>query len=147
MDHFQFKGMVEPAPPRSRRAPEKDDSQAVNLKFGIKFIVGAIVVLSIALLLLRTLSGKRPMEAYCKTTACFRHAELLTATLNRSLDPCSDFQAYVCSAWKPPGSYLDRSRSAMDDVRKSWFPAFHDMLLRGHRILEVARKPLAMYEH
>ncbi|KAH9378054.1 hypothetical protein HPB48_010606 [Haemaphysalis longicornis] len=131
----------------SRPTSDKDDAKTGSPQPPIRFIVAAIVVSSCVILAIRTLKGQQPTESYCNSPDCLRHAEILTAALNRSLDPCHDFQAYVCSAWKPPTGYLQNSHSAMEDLLKSWFPAFHDILLRGHRILEVARKPLAMYEY
>ncbi|KAH6933464.1 hypothetical protein HPB50_015247 [Hyalomma asiaticum] len=86
-----------------------------------------------------------PAKPYCKTKGCFVHAWRLSDKLNTSLDPCQDFSAYVCSAWSPPGGYLEHSNSAMDDVRKSWFPVFEEMLREGSKSLRVGHKPLLMY--
>ncbi|KAL1484948.1 hypothetical protein MTO96_032274 [Rhipicephalus appendiculatus] len=86
-----------------------------------------------------------PTQPYCETDDCFQHSYRLLAKLNHSLDPCENFSAYVCSAWSPPEGYLEHSNSAMDDVRKSWFPAFSDMLTLGSKTIRVGLKPLAMY--
>ncbi|KAH6931995.1 hypothetical protein HPB50_002429 [Hyalomma asiaticum] len=86
-----------------------------------------------------------PSQPLCQTDDCFHHSYRLFANLNRSLNPCKDFSAYVCSAWSPPQGYLQHSNSAMDDVRKSWFPKFHDMLRRGSNTIHAGVKPLAMY--
>nr|XP_054923084.1 endothelin-converting enzyme 1-like [Dermacentor andersoni] len=86
-----------------------------------------------------------PSEPLCETEDCLRHSYRLFGNLNRSLDPCENFSAYVCSAWSPPQRYLEHSNSAMDDVRKSWFPRFNDVLRQGSKIIRAGLKPLAMY--
>ncbi|KAH7986447.1 hypothetical protein HPB52_024968 [Rhipicephalus sanguineus] len=86
-----------------------------------------------------------PSQPLCQTNDCFHHSYLLFSHLNRNLDPCVDFSAYVCSAWSPPQGYLQHSNSAMDDVRKSWFPKFNHMLRHGSNIIHAGVKPLAMY--
>ncbi|KAL1474373.1 hypothetical protein MTO96_038028 [Rhipicephalus appendiculatus] len=86
-----------------------------------------------------------PTKPYCKTKGCLVHAWRLTDKLNTSLDPCQDFGAYVCSAWSPPEGYLQHSNSAMDDVRKSWFPVFEQILNEGSKTLRVGHKALIMY--
>ncbi|XP_037286308.2 endothelin-converting enzyme 1 [Rhipicephalus microplus] len=86
-----------------------------------------------------------PKTPYCKTRGCLVHAWRLTDKLNTSLDPCHDFSAYVCSAWSPPEGYLEHSNSAMDDVRKSWFPVFEQILKEGSKTLRVGHKALIMY--
>ncbi|XP_077495674.1 endothelin-converting enzyme 2-like [Amblyomma americanum] len=89
----------------------------------------------------------KPPNRFCQTEGCIRHARLLTVDLNQSIDPCQNFSAYVCSSWftRQSADYLHYSKSAMDDVRKSWFPSFHDMLRDGSRTLHAGRKPFLMY--
>ncbi|KAH7960241.1 hypothetical protein HPB49_018101 [Dermacentor silvarum] len=86
-----------------------------------------------------------PTQPLCETEDCLRHSYRIFGRLNRSLDPCENFSAYVCSAWSPPQGYLEHSNSAMDDVRKSWFPKFNDVLRQGSKIIRAGLKPLAMY--
>ncbi|XP_037580348.1 neprilysin [Dermacentor silvarum] len=38
--------------------------------------------------------------ALCTTTACSEFAKLIAYSVNQSVDPCSDFDAYVCSGWR-----------------------------------------------
>ncbi|KAH6940913.1 hypothetical protein HPB50_010361 [Hyalomma asiaticum] len=86
----------------------------------------------------------------CGSRECQRHALLLTVGLNRSADPCHDFSAYVCSAWKPDGSRLrgDRSTKVLDsqlnDVLITWLGGLEDLLISGLDVHKAAIKPLAL---
>ncbi|KAL1447487.1 hypothetical protein MTO96_028569 [Rhipicephalus appendiculatus] len=108
--------------------------------------VTAVIVLALIIVVFMPQRKEtEPKQPYCETPDCFQHSYRLLAKLNHSLDPCENFSAYVCSAWSPPEGYLEHSNSAMDDVRKSWFPAFSDMLALGSKTISVGLKPLAMY--
>ncbi|XP_037564883.1 membrane metallo-endopeptidase-like 1 [Dermacentor silvarum] len=106
-------------------------------------IVTAVTIVIVFLLARDTKSP--PSPPFCKTEDCLLHSWRLSYGLNRHLDPCHNFSAYVCSAWSPPEGYLEHSNSAMDDVRKSWFPQFYNVLSEGTKTISVGRKPLAMY--
>ncbi|KAL3201017.1 hypothetical protein MRX96_012853 [Rhipicephalus microplus] len=86
-----------------------------------------------------------PPQPFCQTDDCFHHSYLLFSYLNRSLDPSTNFTAYVCSAGSPSEGYFQHSYSAMDDVRKSWFPKFNDMLSHGSSTIHAGVQPLVMY--
>ncbi|XP_075539990.1 phosphate-regulating neutral endopeptidase PHEX-like [Dermacentor variabilis] len=96
-------------------------------------------------ILLRREQETAPTKPYCMTNDCLDHAWRLSYKLNSSLNPCQNFGAYVCSAWSPPKGYLEHSNSAMDDVRKSWFPLFERILREGAKLIRVGHKPLVMY--
>lgn len=53
------------------------------------------------------------VNADCDTDDCMQHAFLLSAALNRSLDPCDDFGTFVCSAWLASSA---QSRSLQEDL-------------------------------
>ncbi|KAK8779954.1 hypothetical protein V5799_018705 [Amblyomma americanum] len=82
----------------------------------------------------------------CSTADCHRHAALLTARINWTLDPCEDYEAFVCSAWDPSKNHRDVASSALDDLRFTWYDRFSDTLVKGSLKFSAGRKPLAMYE-
>ncbi|XP_077553624.1 endothelin-converting enzyme 1-like [Haemaphysalis longicornis] len=88
--------------------------------------------------------ASRPPEI-CQTEGCTGHVSLLTRHLNRSIDPCDDFGAYVCSAWRPSSDSYLLGTSVMSDVFYSWFRNFNRTLYEGTKKLHVGVKPLAMY--
>ncbi|KAH8023506.1 hypothetical protein HPB51_014755 [Rhipicephalus microplus] len=56
-------------------------------------------------------------SADCDTDDCMQHAFLLSAALNRSLDPCEDFGTFACSAWLASSA---QSRSLQEDLWYRW---------------------------
>ncbi|XP_077524845.1 endothelin-converting enzyme-like 1 [Amblyomma americanum] len=64
-----------------------------------------------------------------------QHAFLLSAALNRSLDPCEDFGAYVCSAWLSSSAH---SRSLQEDLWYRWTKQTAHQLVR-QRLFPEAR--------
>ncbi|KAL1418941.1 hypothetical protein MTO96_005482 [Rhipicephalus appendiculatus] len=82
----------------------------------------------------------------CVTEDCLQHAALLTGEIDWKLDPCDDFEAFVCSGWNKR-SFEQREvvQSAMDDLRFTWYDRFESVLSRGALQLPAGRKPLAMY--
>ncbi|KAH7947819.1 hypothetical protein HPB52_016147 [Rhipicephalus sanguineus] len=79
----------------------------------------------------------------CETADCRHYAALLTRGLNRSIDPCHDFEAYVCSTWTPDTRYPALS-NALDDLAMAWMDGLDDLLDRGARTIPAARKPRAL---
>ncbi|KAH8038661.1 hypothetical protein HPB51_002805 [Rhipicephalus microplus] len=82
----------------------------------------------------------------CSTEDCTVHADILTANLNRSLDPCDDFRAYVCSAWSPRRYYREHVTSVMDDVIFSYLEDLSAVLRDGSAVLPAGEKAHRMYE-
>ncbi|XP_065293117.1 endothelin-converting enzyme 1-like [Dermacentor albipictus] len=92
--------------------------------------------------------AKKPIAVasnLCRTEDCDQHAILLTSRLDPKLDPCEDFAAFVCSAWRVSRAHREHARSVIDDLRFSWYDHFENTLKRGALSLAAARKPHAMY--
>ncbi|KAL1416219.1 hypothetical protein MTO96_006478 [Rhipicephalus appendiculatus] len=87
----------------------------------------------------------RRSTRFCETADCRNHVALLTRGLNRSIDPCHDFEAYVCSAWAPDARYPALS-NALDDLAIAWMDGLDDLLDRGARTIPAARKPRALFK-
>ncbi|KAH6928509.1 hypothetical protein HPB50_016846 [Hyalomma asiaticum] len=81
----------------------------------------------------------------CNTEDCSSHARLLNLALHTKLDPCDDFEAFVCSAWHISEKHRDQAGSVMDDLRMTWYDHFEDTLSKGTSKFRAGRKPLAMY--
>ncbi|KAH7962083.1 hypothetical protein HPB52_014226 [Rhipicephalus sanguineus] len=82
----------------------------------------------------------------CSSEDCTVHADILTAALNRSLDPCDDFRAYVCSAWSPRRQYREHVTSVMDGVIFSHLEGLSAVLRDGSVVLPAGEKARRMYE-
>ncbi|KAH7953093.1 hypothetical protein HPB49_004596 [Dermacentor silvarum] len=83
---------------------------------------------------------------YCETWDCVHHAELLTSHLNKSLDPCEDFSAYVCSAWWHSAAYREHVKTPVDEVALARLANFGTLLHLGRMKLPVGTKALDMYQ-
>ncbi|XP_050027820.2 membrane metallo-endopeptidase-like 1 [Dermacentor andersoni] len=82
----------------------------------------------------------------CSTEDCIVHADILTASLNRSLDPCDDFRAFVCSAWSPRRQYRERVTSVMDEVIFAHLEGLSAVLRYGSTLLPAGEKARRMHE-
>ncbi|KAH7933963.1 hypothetical protein HPB49_019751 [Dermacentor silvarum] len=52
----------------------------------------------------------------CTTTACSEFAKLIADSVDQSVDPCSDFDAYVCSRWRTTRTYSVNAELVMHAV-------------------------------
>ncbi|XP_065296945.1 kell blood group glycoprotein-like [Dermacentor albipictus] len=145
----------QPEPQDGRKAPRS--SQIVLTATGVSIKVQHLTLMTVLMLIVMAVTiiivflfarGAKspPSPPFCKTEDCLVHSWRLSNGLNRDLDPCHNFSAYVCSTWSPSKGYLAYSNSAMDDVRKSWFPHFYSVLSEGMKSISVGHKPMAMYE-
>ncbi|KAH7952297.1 hypothetical protein HPB52_021436 [Rhipicephalus sanguineus] len=85
-------------------------------------LAGAMAaVMAVSFLVVVAYAFTRPSplreNADCDTDDCLQHAFLLSAALNRSLDPCEDFGTFVCSAWLASSP---QSRSLQEDLWYRW---------------------------
>ncbi|XP_050027649.3 neprilysin-1-like [Dermacentor andersoni] len=107
----------------------------------------AIVVVAAFTLIAYALPAPRLVRLvtrWCDTDDCRHHAALLMGGLNRSIDPCHDFEAYACSAWTPDARFPVLS-NALDDVAIAWLTRLGELLDRGAKEIPAARKPRALF--
>ncbi|XP_037561489.1 endothelin-converting enzyme 1 [Dermacentor silvarum] len=133
---------------KSPRLPSVDDIASFRKLLIMVIAIAVILVAAFSVLLVLLYPAGRSTNktrAICRTTGCVSHATLLTFHLNRSINPCDDFRAYVCSAWKAQPLHYEFGESAMKDVIYAWFRQFNRTLHDGALKLPVGRKPLNMY--
>ncbi|KAH7959834.1 hypothetical protein HPB49_014098 [Dermacentor silvarum] len=115
--------------------------------FSVALICGTFVVLVIVFAAILPRRKNHTSAKTCETEDCLVHAILLKRGLNKSVDPCYDFSAYVCSRWtQKQVAFREKVYSAMDSLRFSWYHRFADTLRLGSLKLPVGKKPLAMYQ-
>ncbi|XP_077541092.1 endothelin-converting enzyme 1-like [Haemaphysalis longicornis] len=88
-------------------------------------------------------------ERYCHTEECLRHAQLISTSLNDSVDPCEDFNAFVCSRLKPPCQCCEDSSYGSALATRAlhgWFSDFREFLDAGKDHLRAGAKALAMFD-
>ncbi|KAH9381884.1 hypothetical protein HPB48_015396 [Haemaphysalis longicornis] len=80
---------------------------------------------------------------------CLRHAQLISTSLNDSVDPCEDFNAFVCSRLKPPCQCCEDSSYGSALATRAlhgWFSDFREFLDAGKDHLRAGAKALAMFD-
>ncbi|KAL1423791.1 hypothetical protein MTO96_003711 [Rhipicephalus appendiculatus] len=108
----------------------------------IAFVVGAALILVYWLG-----SGNRAEEdLFCESDDCRHHEALIGERLNRSIDPCADFSAFVCSAWMASSVYREGSLSTQQDVVGTWSVRFDSLLSPRQVLAEASKKALGMLE-
>ncbi|XP_077551607.1 neprilysin-like [Haemaphysalis longicornis] len=81
---------------------------------------------------------------FCNSDDCQRHEALISANLNRSIDPCYDFSAYVCSAWQASSTYRSGSPSSQQDIVDAWAKDFESILRKGQAHAREGERALRM---
>ncbi|XP_037270615.2 neprilysin [Rhipicephalus microplus] len=115
------------------------------LKRAVIFILLTCVAGAVLIYLLWLYSSNPSTDrGFCNSTDCDDYEALIDTLLNRSVDPCDDFSAFVCSAWKSLSSHNHWSRSSREDVVDAWSKNFEVVLRKGKKYLEVGEKPLTM---
>ncbi|KAL1466391.1 hypothetical protein MTO96_042766 [Rhipicephalus appendiculatus] len=64
--------------------------------------IAVLLVLLTALIYIVILEKPRMLVDTCRSDACAAFGEELHAAINRSIDPCQDFHAFVCGGWDDP---------------------------------------------
>ncbi|XP_037568097.2 membrane metallo-endopeptidase-like 1 [Dermacentor silvarum] len=66
--------------------------------------------------------------------------------MDKTIDPCDNFTAFVCGNWKPEKRFGDLSHSTFSDMVMSWRMNLRDIVRKGSIELPVGRKAAAMFE-
>ncbi|KAL1414551.1 hypothetical protein MTO96_007338 [Rhipicephalus appendiculatus] len=95
-------------------------------------VLVALVLAVAALFFLSPLWGRhgsvRRRVGTCVTDECYRVAQFLGKTLNFSVDPCLDFNTFVCSMWKPQSEFIS---SFEVEMSRGTMRAMANLLLNG----------------
>ncbi|XP_077539286.1 neprilysin-1-like [Haemaphysalis longicornis] len=104
-------------------------------KYAFVFVVllGACVVF-LVILYLALISPSRTV--YCETEACLQHAAELSATLDLSVHPCSNFRRFVCGRSQPWAGSMEEQMAAR---------AADAVLAELEQDTERARKPTKFF--
>ncbi|XP_077548484.1 neprilysin-like [Haemaphysalis longicornis] len=148
---------LRPPPQASSQSDKRSDSA---LSFFIVTCCAMFVLLVLVLVAVSIFNGLDRKHAQelgslsskpCVTSDCQRHTALLIDGLNRTADPCDDFEAYVCSAMRRrhvtrAAQEYDAYDSELQEVVFTWLRGLGDFLEKGPAVLKVADKPLALFE-
>ncbi|KAH7970260.1 hypothetical protein HPB49_001871 [Dermacentor silvarum] len=113
----------------------------------LQCVVKCAVELSLLLAVVVTLSiwlrhgAVAPMTASpCLTAGCTVHSSEFNGTLNYSVDPCADMDAFVCSVWRSRGAGEDHSSlSLFAHVIREYEARVADIFLTGRTEFAASR--------
>nr|XP_037275724.1 membrane metallo-endopeptidase-like 1 [Rhipicephalus microplus] len=103
-----------------------------------------VVILGFTFLLLYQ-KPKPHRVQFCVTKGCQEHRDRIEAQIDKDVDPCEDFRAYVCGHWTGSGEAY-QSRSQMNDMRLHWLHMFPETLRKGVVRFPAGRKVDAMFK-
>ncbi|XP_049518471.1 neprilysin [Dermacentor silvarum] len=85
-------------------------------------------------------------DGMCRNTQCRGYAQLFLVNVNWTVNPCSDFEAYVCSKWKLSSDPYAYGSALGTYAIQEWFNVFHTMIVEGPQRFAAARKAQAMFD-
>ncbi|XP_077523577.1 neprilysin-like [Amblyomma americanum] len=118
---------------------------AVYVRVAFLGIVAIVVLLVILVPFTAAYNRAEQGMKICDTEDCLEHARLIARTINKTIEPCHDFSAFVCSGWSQM-AFPDQAMGTVDSLRYSWYHNLRGILLKGSLAIPAGRKPLAMYE-
>ncbi|KAH7972911.1 hypothetical protein HPB52_018663 [Rhipicephalus sanguineus] len=130
--------------------PEDNHRDRVKKAASIMCAIVAVACL-LAVLIIGIRRGEIVSERrrQCLTDDCLAYRNLLRAFLNNSVDPCQDFDAFVCpqsGANFEESPVLGVTRSTLSLMRWRWLEGLRKLLERGQaRMVVGGRKALFMY--
>ncbi|KAG0417572.1 hypothetical protein HPB47_005505, partial [Ixodes persulcatus] len=112
-------------------------------------VISCVFLLSVMIILLWTLRSKKPQAAvlsWCTADGCLEHAAVLTKSMDRSVQPCEDFYAYVCGNWKHGSLGIINISDAAGIVRARFQQANALMLFNGTSSLASFNRVAATFK-
>ncbi|KAH8026949.1 hypothetical protein HPB51_000374 [Rhipicephalus microplus] len=103
-----------------------------------------VIILGFTFLLLYQRPKARRVQ-FCVTKGCQEHRDRIEAQIDKDVEPCEDFRAYVCGHWTGSGKAY-QSRSQMNDMRLHWLHMFPETLRKGLVHFPAGRKVDAMFK-
>ncbi|KAH7977585.1 hypothetical protein HPB49_002672 [Dermacentor silvarum] len=125
------------------RAPTTPSSWQATVCYTV-LVSGALV--SFMVFMQRSLaSADVERGVFCKSMDCIQHRRMLRDQLDRNVDPCEDFSAFVCNRWRPSPPFANVSRSTLTDMLLAWLSGMRKLISRGMLYLPVGRKAATMF--
>lgn len=82
----------------------------------------------------------------CRSRECLDHWHLVLTKVNWNVSPCSDFESFVCSKWKPSLDRYAYGAPLASHATIAWFKSFHTLITRGVYRFPTVRKARGMFE-
>ncbi|XP_075536751.1 endothelin-converting enzyme 1-like [Dermacentor variabilis] len=82
----------------------------------------------------------------CRRSECLDHRQLVLTKVNWSVNPCNDFESFVCSKWKPSADPYAYGSALASHAIIAWFNGFHTLITRGVDHFSAVKKARGMFE-
>ncbi|KAK8774270.1 hypothetical protein V5799_011198 [Amblyomma americanum] len=106
---------------KRKRKKSPPSRQAASIVVATVILVLAVAVAVAVHYRFSPLSGGQRFGAedhgVCASADCKRHASFFRRRLDTRIDPCADFDAYVCSLWSPASGL---ARDLVEEIALSW---------------------------
>ncbi|KAL1418265.1 hypothetical protein MTO96_026044 [Rhipicephalus appendiculatus] len=76
----------------------------------------------------------------CVSEGCIRHARLIAAKVNESMDPCEDFEAFACSRWVAATEHYSYASAVASAQVGVWFDDFRASMSAGTMNIPAGRR-------
>ncbi|KAH7965046.1 hypothetical protein HPB49_003094 [Dermacentor silvarum] len=83
------------------------------------------------------------LPTVCASDGCSRHARLIAAKVNASMDPCEDFEAFACSRWTAATEHYDYASAVTSALAGDWFDDFRASMMAGALQIPTGRRVIA----
>ncbi|XP_077531062.1 neprilysin-2-like [Haemaphysalis longicornis] len=91
--------------------------------------------------------SKQPAPAaVCTSPDCEKDAVFVAEHINRSADPCHDFEAFACSMWSKAGEVYGYGEGIMRLQIAAWFSGFEAVLNEALDSIEPVNRLKKMYD-
>ncbi|XP_037561971.1 endothelin-converting enzyme-like 1 [Dermacentor silvarum] len=128
------------------------EPSAVGARGALPSVVACLVVVLVSAALvayIRSALLPWPHERdslLCRSSECLDHRHLVLTKVNWSVNPCSDFESFVCSKWKPSADPYAYGSALASHAIIAWFNGFHTLITRGVDHFDTVKKARRMFE-
>ncbi|KAH6948847.1 hypothetical protein HPB50_026598 [Hyalomma asiaticum] len=83
-------------------------------------------------------------DGMCRKAQCRDYAQLFLVNINWTVNPCDDFEAYVCSKWKLSADPYAYGSALATYAIQEWFNVFVALIVGGSQRFAAAKKAQAL---
>ncbi|KAL3223978.1 hypothetical protein MRX96_027047 [Rhipicephalus microplus] len=124
----------------------KEENPSVDMRCIVKaLLVPLVIMVAVGLIVFLQTHGQIKRDRFCTTKGCEEHKNRIETQLDKSVDPCDDFRAYVCGGWASRKEFR-LSRSQMSDMHLAWLYKLPKTLDSGVAHFPIGRKVDAMFK-
>lgn len=116
---------------------------------GIAMVAAVVLlfgVLPTAVVIAKMIFPPQTRQKECTTGDCIAYNSLLMRFINTNIDPCENFSAFVCSAWRPDEEHIDFAKSTLGELLSRWFESVQETLEDVSPGIPIHERATAMFK-